>query len=84
MPIRGAPKDPRPKRIRLICSCGLTSAKVLYPGGTIRAECPVCGEFGFYPRLCNARFSSEIQAKGECRKLARKRGLRPQRLSDML
>jgi len=51
--------EKRTARCRVVkCGCGLTSVS-LGSDGHARGSCDVCGEFGYYPRLFNAKFASE-------------------------
>lgn len=49
----------RPEAEYLVCGCGVTSVKIRAVGYT-KARCEICGEFGFYPRLYNCRFGTEL------------------------
>lgn len=59
----------------LLCSCGLSSIKLRNIDSDAKGECPVCGSFGYYRRLWNARFQNE--STGYDSKAAPRRRWRP-------
>ena len=61
--------------IKVICSCGATSLTLKALSSSARAECFICGEFGYYKRLWNARFITETL--GYDKKRAARRKWRP-------
>ena len=68
MRFRGTNRNTKTRKIKVYCSCGLTWVKMAWPNGTCKGTCAVCGDFGFYPRLYNARFQGDYMSRSDKRK----------------